>query len=304
MVKIDRDNFAKKVEDYLTSPDGFDKDSIIDTLNIVDPSSQWKERRGITFGYNTKLMMQLIARSYSYVQMQVTVDDFSEEIAKIVAEFAQPFPNHENLCYPHFLFHGLAEPTLDRVVDRLRNNVRIIHETLGSKKKIIKDYQNKTLCDKLKVSMSNGCTDDYFGIAYLLAKQESHPTSVTGYIAKASFFVDETKREIYVITLQGRRFGSNDPVRAAHPSGQERKKEAEQEYARIGNILGMSPRRFILTQVMDFGKHNGFQKIKVIKPQEHPMSIERHDGFYGNYESVVRKAGINEENGCHLEARL
>jgi hypothetical protein len=42
----------------------------------------------------------------------------------------------------------------------------------------------------------------------------------------------------------------------------------------------------------------------VIKPEEHPMFIEKHNGFLGNYEPVIRKAGITEDNGCYLERRL
>ncbi len=55
---------------------------------------------------------------------------------------------------------------------------------------------------------------------------------------------------------------------------------------------------------MDFARENGYRKIKVIKPTEHPMFIENHGGFLGNYESVIKKAGIRQENGCYLEADL
>jgi len=45
-------------------------------------------------------------------------------------------------------------------------------------------------------------------------------------------------------------------------------------------------------------------KIKVVKPQHHPMFIERHKGFVGKYEPAIRQAGIQTENGCYLEAVL
>ncbi len=305
MVNINTTSFAQKIQEYLEAPATFNQEAIVDTLNLIDPLSKWKKRKGITFGYNTQLVMQLLARAYVLLTDKIDSHHFSEEVAKAVQDFAQPFPSHDNLCYPHFLFHGLVQPTLDEVVERLNNNARIIHETLRSKDKIMKEHKSQSLDGNLQLSMSNGCTDDYFGIAYLLAKQDIILlSSANGYIAKASFFVDETNKEIYVITLQGRRFGSNDPVRQAHPSGQERRIKSEQEYSKFGNILGMSPRRFILASVMDFGRENRFERIRVIKPQEHPMFIEMHEGFYGNYEPVIKKAGINQENGCYLEARL
>ena len=36
----------------------------------------------------------------------------------------------------------------------------------------------------------------------------------------------------------------------------------------------------------------------------HPMFIERHVGFTGNYEPIIHKAGIKKEKGCYLEAEL
>ena len=220
--------------------------------------------------------------------------------------FARPFPDGQSeLCYPHFLLHGLVQPSLESIVAKLNNNSRIIHETLSEEDKLIAKHGRVILDGGIQLAMAHGATDDYFGIAYLLAKDsKKFPSSSSGYVAKASFFVDRTNGDVYVMTLQGKRFSSNDPVRASHPSGEEKKLEAEREYGQIGNVLGMGPRRFILTKVIDFGRNNGFKRIRVIKPEEHPMFIARHKGFLANYEPVIRKAGITEDNGCYLEMRL
>ncbi len=301
MVVINETGFAEKIEEYLKSPEKFNQEAVVDTLDPIDQQSKWNKRKGITFGHNTKLVMQLLARSYSSLPKETDQSYFSQEVAKAVQHFAHPFPNQDNLCYPHFLFHGLVKPSLEDVVDKLRNNSRIIHETLKEKEKIITRHKTEKVTENLQLLMSNGLTDDYFGIAYLLVKQDSPlVSSASGYVAKASFFIDRTENEIYVITLQGRRYESLGD----HSKKEERVKEGEREYSKIGNILGMSPRRFILTKLMEYGRENGFTRIKVIGPEEHPMAIENHNGFFGSYEAVVRKAGINKEVECYLKAEL
>ena len=304
MVNIDVTGFAGRVRDYLDSPEGFSQEAVVDTLNVIDPQSRWKERNGITFGHNTELVMYLLGRAF-YLSQGNDKTGFSHRVAQAVQKFAEPFADTDNLCYPHFLFHGLVQPNLDDVINKIEGNSRIIHETLDDRRRIISEHGSVKLDGGLQLVMSDGLTDDYFGIAYLLAKQDERLIgSSTGYIAKASFFVDKTNGDVYVMTMQGRRFGSHDPVRAAHPSGKEKRLEAEREYSKIGNVLGMGPRRFILEKVADFGKDNGYKIIKVIKPEEHPMFIEEHKGFLANYEPVIRKAGITEDNGCYLERPL
>ncbi len=304
MVKIAVSRFADKIKEYLLSPEKFRQEAVVDTLNVIDPQSKWGERKGITFGYNTGLVMQLLARAYHSLSNGCDTAEFSVQVAQAVQNFAEPFSNQDNLCYPHFLFHGLVQQNLDGIVEKLECNSRIIHETFGDRNRIMDEHGYVSIDDGLTLAMSNGATDDFFGIAYLLARKNNLLlSSACGYVAKASFFVDITNKDIYVMTLQGRRFDSSDLVNS-HSSREEEKLEAEREYSRIGNVLGMSPRRFILEKVMDFGRENGFTRIKVIKPEEHPMFIERHKGFLANYEPVIRKAGITEENGCYLEKRI
>jgi hypothetical protein len=326
MVRIDVTGFAEKIREYHQDQDRPEEwlhpcpkiepgdDSVESRLCIPFESPRTFEnysyvdikRYGITFGYTMRLVMQLIERAFCGLQDRTSIDDFSLAVAEAVQDFAEPFPDKEQtMCYPHFLFHGLAQPDLEGVVGRLKANGRTIHETLEASEGIIADQGYERLDGDLQLSMSDGVTDDYFGIAYLLAKQDAVLlSSASSYIAKASFFVDVSNSDIYVMTLQGRRFGSSDPNWEASPKGRRQRLDKEREYSKIGNILGMSPRRFILTQVAEFGRKSGYNRIRVIKPEEHPIYIERHKGFMGNYEHVIRKAGITEDNGCYLESKL
>lgn len=322
MVSINKSGFASKIEEYCRDPNKPenwflevtarpDADTVYSTLCVptgkVAPESSTffprLEMHGIAFGYNTELVMKLINRAYNNLSEDCDLTDYSKAVAESMQGFAEPFPDgEETLCYPHFLLHGLVQPTLEQVLNKIDSNSRIIHETRKDKDKIMKKYGRVGINGGLQLTMANGATDDYFGIAHLLAKDdEKYPSSSCGYVAKASFFVDQTNNEIYVMTVQGRRYESLGP---SSVNTTERTKLGEKEFARIGNILGRSPRRFILTKVMDFGRDNGFDRIKVIKPEEHPMFIESHKGFLANYDSVIIKAGVTEENGCYLENKL
>ena len=34
------------------------------------------------------------------------------------------------------------------------------------------------------------------------------------------------------------------------------------------------------------------------------MTIDQHRGFVARYDNLIREQGINQENGCYLEANL
>lgn len=312
MVRIDVKGFADKIKEYHEDPQKPDKwfyppitkftvddDSVESRLCIPfeerkifdgEPYSS-VNRRGITFDYTMQLAMQLIERAYNRLTDGSYIQDYAKAVAKAMQRFARPFPKDEvTMCYPHFLLHGIAQPTLEEVADKINTSGRIIHETLSAGDKLREDYGVVKFNGNLRLSMSGGCVDDYFGIAYLLAKQDAVLlSSAASYIAKVSFFVDTTNKEIYVITVKGSKFKDTNQ---------------EKEHDRIASGLGMGTRRFLLEKLKQFGKKKGFKKIKVVKPQEHPMFIEGHKGFLGTYEPVIRKAGITEDNGCYLESRL
>ena len=301
MVTIDETGFADRINQYLENPPIlFNHDVVESTLNKISPLS--RHNSGIRFGHNTELVMKLFARAYHCLNdSKISKEDFSEKMAVAIQDFAKPFPEGDNLCYPHFLLHGIAQPTIDSIVEKIGNNSRIIHETLIVQRPIIIHYGVKDLRGVL-LRLCNGGTDDYFGICHFLfsSAQEPYASRTSGYIAKASFFVDTTKKELYVITIQGRRY----EALGKSEDKNERIREGEHLYSKIGAILGMSPRRFILSKVMEFGRDNGYKKIKVIKPTEHPMFIESHKGFLGNYEPVILQAGISQKHECYLEKEL
>ncbi|MBW2974571.1 hypothetical protein KY366_02540 [Candidatus Woesearchaeota archaeon] len=311
MVNIDVDGFAEKVEEYHHEPDRPQEWFYLPgRLNLDDRSIESKlcspfevniklgggsypfiERTGISFDYTIKLVMLLLERAYRGLLDGSCISDYAKAVAEAMKNFAEPFPDEQSTrCYPHFLLHGIALPTMEEVICKIYSNSRIIHETLKTREGIKNKHGTQLLDGDLQLTMKDGLVDDYFGIAYLLAKRDAALLSSTwNYIAKTSFFVDKTKSEIYVMTIQGCKF--------CDISG-------EDEYQRIVDILEMGPRLFVLTKLKDFVEEQGFRKIKVIKPEEHPMFIEGHRGFFGNYEPLIRKAGITSGNGCYLESRL
>ncbi|MBU1111285.1 MAG: hypothetical protein KJ896_00775 [Nanoarchaeota archaeon] len=318
MVKINTQRFADKVEEYLidsNKPEEWFKlnewtandSSVSGTLCLKSGTGILnRESIGIRFGYNTLLVMQLFRRAYEHLEESVSPKEYANATAQAMERFAEPFPEDANeLCYPHFLLHGLIQPSLEDVVQRFDTNSRIIHETNDSWRNIIKEFGSVDTEGNTKLELVMGVTDDYFGIACLLAKRdERHVSSANGYIAKVSFFLDGAERDIYVMTIQGKRFGYHDPIRANSEQGKQMKLENERKYSRLGNELGMSPRRFVLNKVMQWGREHDYRRIRVIHPSEHGMNIEGHKGFLGNYEPVILKAGIAERNGCYLEADL
>jgi len=66
----------------------------------------------------------------------------------------------------------------------------------------------------------------------------------------------------------------------------------------------MDPRTYILKTISEIGRRESYKKIRVIKPMEHPMFIDCHEGFKARYEPVIMQAGITAVYGCYLEGRL
>jgi hypothetical protein len=113
----------------------------------------------------------------------------------------------------------------------------------------------------------------------------------SSYIAKVSFFLDTLNREIIVITIQGQRIQQGNKTRS-------------RDFARLAHKLCLDPRSYVLQKICEIGRRESYQKIRVIKPLEHPMYIDSHDGFKARYEPVIRQAGITTECGCYLERNL
>ncbi|MBI5066566.1 hypothetical protein HZA97_10140 [Candidatus Woesearchaeota archaeon] len=316
MAKINIPEFARYVENYIAY--SFDRENFL--MRLVEESlSTPYQKEGVCFCHNTELALRLLKTGYDSLR-DVRSRDYSIAVAKAMQEFAEPFPSGDyNLCYPHFLLHGLELGTLEGVVGKIRNNSRIIHETLAIRAKVAHEYDVKEFVPvkgvEMPVDPNNGAhfvegfhtalstafcyglCEDFFGITLALGKQCSGHPRGSNYIVKVSFFLDTTKKEIYIITIQGKQFSegmNNEVVRVKN----------EKFWGMLTTRLGTSPRTFLLKKVMEWGKQNGYERIKVIRAKDHPLTIEQHKGFLANYEPVVIKAGINQENGCYLEAKL
>lgn len=310
MVKINQAAFADQISAYIKNTATFDEKKVEATLNL--PFTETLKlnngetftrdvHQGIRFGHNTQLVMDLLAQAYRALRVKSNAVVYSQVIANAIQRFAEAFPSGDNLCYPHFLLHGIKRPTLDEIVQKIDENSRIIYETTTVRQDIIKKQAQMNIGYGLKIAYDFGHTDDYFGIASILVKEdEKYFSSTSRYISKVSFLIDDTNKELYVITIQGRR--PSDRCDKNHKPIKDKQKG--REYARITGRLGMDPRAFLLSKLAEWSKEHGFKKIKVIKPEYHPMFIEKHEGFLGKYEPVIKQAGVTQENGCYLEASL
>jgi hypothetical protein len=324
MTSIDEKLFAQKIEEYLVNQNSFNEDRIEEALKnkhafeTVDSVVYGKETSyfdfyqfaGIRFGGNTGLVMQLLKRAYDGLAVKPDVKEFSQSMTSAMQYFAKLFKEEDrdaHLCYPHFLLHGINKPSLEEAVDKFRNNARIIHETIDVSRELIKKTNHsfmkkwesgeREICENYCNMLYNGLGDDYFGISYcILHSKQITIGSGCGYVAKTSFLLDQTNKDLYVILIQGGRFGKE-----GKESGAE---ERRRRWNEIQKVTGKDPRTLVLMKIKELGKELGMKRIRVIKPEHHPMFIEGHKGFTGKYELVIRNAGINIENECYLEEKL
>ncbi len=319
MAKINVHEFAACIGRYIISStnEQHQKNAVILANQALSTPYQ---KEGICFCHNTELAMLLLKRAYDSLPNKPSDGEFSERVAQAMQEFAEPFPSGEyNLCYPHFLLHGLELENLEGVVSRISNNSRIIHETLAVRPAVAHEYDVKEFVPVkgvemavdsknpayyvegfntgLKTAISYGLCEDFFGITLALGKLCCGYPNGSNHIVKVSFFLDTTNKDIYVITIQGKKFDEGTKVEVI-------REKNEKFWGMLTTRLGTSPRTFLLRKLKDWGKQNGYERIKVIRAKDHPLTIEQHKGFLANYEPAVLKAGIDQENGCYLEAKL
>jgi hypothetical protein len=267
MTQIRQKAFSHRIEEYLHNSESFDKQKFDSSLyqivnqnrNLiaaVSPSSRAvKVIRGLCFSEHIELVMILIDRAYRGLVNQTGTRAFALAIAKALQTYAEPLTDGDYACfpYPYFLLHGLGKTTTEAVVWQIEEN-------------------------------SRGC---YLARA---SEQQPHGTDCS-YIAKASFFLDTSKKEITVITIQGQRIQQGNKARS-------------REFARLGHRLQMDPRAYVLKNICEIGRQDAYQKIRVIKPRKHPMFVDNHCGFKARYDPIIRQAGITTESGCYLESDL
>lgn len=308
MTQIRQKAFSHRIEEYLQNSKSFDEQKFDSSLyqvvnqnrNLITAagttSQVVKVIQGLSFSDHIELVMILIDRAYQGLRDQPGAKAFSLAIAKALQTYAEPLADGDYACfpYPYFLLHGLDKTTTEKVVWKLEDNSRIIHETLAIRAQFMKKFNGPAYLEQnLMMLMEEGATEDTSGICCYLAKaseQQPHGTDST-YIAKASFFLDTSNKEIIVITIQGQRIQQGDKARS-------------REFARLGHKLQMDPRAFILKNICEIGRTETYQRIRVIKPLNHPMFLDNHCGFTARYEPIIRQAGINTENGCYLESDL
>ncbi|MDH4320592.1 MAG: hypothetical protein OEV73_03750 [Desulfobulbaceae bacterium] len=308
MTKIRKRAFVNRIVEYLTDADSFCEGrfdaslfSVVKELRGGGPDDEGVVRQveliqGLRFGAHIELVMLLLAHAFHGLDDQTTIEVYAEAMAGAMQSFAEPIANGSLTCFPDptFLLHGLGRATLADVVRRFENNGRIIHETLARRDDFIGAH-GRALCmgHGVKMLMEEGAAEDSFGICgYLVHAEEENPHGTDiSYIAKTSFFLDATQSELFVISLQGQR------VLPAQ-------KERSRDFARLAARLAMDPRAFVLRKVCEVARGEGYRRVRVVRPDQHPMFLDRHRGFMGRYEPIILQAGIGEENGCYLEASL
>jgi len=106
MVQINQGEFASKIVEFHRNPDRFgDKaKEIADTLVELYEEDPYHHQamKGIRFRHNTKLAMILLDRAYNGLSRKVPIETYAKAIAQTMQDFATPFPEKENLAYPHF----------------------------------------------------------------------------------------------------------------------------------------------------------------------------------------------------------
>ncbi|MDX2433570.1 MAG: hypothetical protein QNK14_03035 [Desulfobacterales bacterium] len=308
MTQIRQKAFSHRIEEYLHNSESFDKQKFDSSLyqivnqnrNLiaaVGPSSRAvKVIRGLCFSEHIELVMILIDRAYRGLVNQTGTRAFALAIAKALQTYAEPLTDGDYACfpYPYFLLHGLGKTTTEAVVWQIEENSRVIHETLAIRAQFIEKFGGPVYLEQsMMMLMEEGATEDTSGICCYLARaseQQPHGTDCS-YIAKASFFLDTSKKEITVITIQGQRIQQGNKARS-------------REFARLGHRLQMDPRAYVLKNICEIGRQDAYQKIRVIKPRKHPMFVDNHCGFKARYDPIIRQAGITTESSCYLESDL
>ncbi len=308
MTQIRQRAFSHRIEEYLHNSESFDEqrfDSSLykvikqnkDPLSAAGPSSQIvKVIRGLSFSDHIELVMILIDRAYRGLRDQSGVKAFAGAVAKALQTYAEPLADGDYACfpYPYFLLHGLDKTTIGEVVWQLKKNSRIMHETLALRAQFMEKLGGPVYLEQnMKMLMEEGAAEDTSGICCYLTRaseQQPHGTDCS-YIAKVSFFIDTSNNEIIVITIQGQRIQQGNKARSRN-------------FARLGHKLQMDPRAYLLKKICDIGRREAYQRIRVIRPKDHPMYLDKHCGFKARYEPIIRQAGINTECSCYLECDL
>ncbi|MDD2465212.1 MAG: hypothetical protein PHI97_14540 [Desulfobulbus sp.] len=306
MAQINQQAFAARIREYINNPACFEQeffDSSLHTVTVrVQPTSPQVEKgclldlQGLCFEEYIELVMILLKHSYHSLQKPARLTTYCAAMAQAVQSFAKPLAVNDPASYmePHFLLHGLEKATIAESVAQCVDNGRIIHETLDVRARYMAQYGCRTLLGNgLQMMMEDGFAEDNLGICCFISKEdEPNPNGGgNGYAAKVSFFLDTSQMEITIITIQGQQV--NKAV-----------KNRSRDYARLGARLKIDPRGYLLKKVCEVAKLAGYKRVRVIRPEFHPLTIDQHGGFVARYDNLIRELGITYENDCYLEGSL
>lgn len=307
-IKINESAFASQIKQYFDTRQ-FNADRLDSTLRTCTPKCDIESRfrlhhacNALSFDYTGELLLLLIKKAHETLEDKTTINNYCENIAQTMQYFADGFGEDTDagLSYPHFLMHGIASKKLENVINKIKNNARIIHETRANREHFINSIKLPLNVDYgLKIDFGNGQSDDFFGTCcFMYDKTISDWSSgCFGYVAKFSIFLDITNKTIYGLTLQGKESEKTKmPDRTMIKD-----KEKGKYWFRLTSKLQMDPRAYLIKKVMKLTESKGYQQIKIIKPQYHPMFIEQHKGFIGKYEQAILRAGVTKDTGIYLE---
>ena len=303
MAQINQLAFAARIQEYINNPSCFEQerfDSSLHTVTVREPSRFEQggllDLQGLCFEEYIELVMILLEHGYHSLQKPASLATYCRAMAQAVQRFAQPLAVNDPASYmePHFLLHGLEKATIAESVAQCEDNGRIIHETMEGRAGYMAQYGCKTLLGNgLQMMMENGFAEDKLGICCFITKvDEPNPNGAGNcYTAKVSFFLDTTHMEITIITIQGQRVIKT-------------MKNRSRDYARLGAQLNIDPRGYLLKKVCEVAKLAGYKRVRVIRPESHPMTIDQHGGFVAHYGNLIRDQGITHEKDCYLEGDL
>lgn len=283
MVKIDKNGFAQSLNVVLSSGCFGEEQRDLICAALLN-HSQTDPQFGLKFETEIDLFVNVLNKSFLTLKNPTSVSQFTIKIAELMQEFAaiEYFHprNPNNSCFPHFLLHGILGRTDETTVySKIKENIRIISET----REIAEDWTSRGMRVKdfpISYRVSNGTYEDYFGISCDL-----HLDGYEARIAKVSFFLDQTKKEAYIITFQG-------------PATDSDQENALKRFQNLSNWLSCDPRTFALRRVMKELMLDGFRGVYAIRPSEHLFHLDQHHGFLGRYEPQLKKSGFDKISAC------
>lgn len=272
-----------------------------------------KPPKGISITYGETEGLQAIVRAYQNLQVATDKQVFSEEIANTLQKFAEHYRiDGRGPGYAHFLLHGLVQPTAEQVAQKLLENALILIESAAAQHEFLLQQPPQCRLPGFHFSIERGCADDYDGVAFeLLSNRDSQSGTSQYRLAHVGFLLSPSRAQATVITIQGRKIyykkpqlpDTDDPLKMKeYEKLLHNYRECAEEgrnFARAAAFLGVDPRAYTLSCVIERLFEQGYQEIRGITPSEHVMCIGKHKGFTGRYEHIFTQAGMLKKDNVY-----